>query len=389
MPSATVRWGAWSENIDVTLDFPAGWTVSEHWPHDAPDMTAEEIAAVVGPPLRVLARGKQRPCIVIDDLTRPTRGDLLIPPLLDVLDVPAEDVLIVGGVANHRPMVRSDLLKKLGPDVLAGCRFRNHFAWDNCKPVGETSRGTPIEINADYLACDLRVLVGSVIPHGGAGFSGGAKLLMPGIASNKSAHAYHTGPVMTGRYNVVETEARLDSEEAAGIVGVDYCVAMVPTSRMGVGAVTAGDVVAAHRAAVERAQEILMTDAPINADVGVFSLYPKDTEFLQHITALAPYKTASQPVVREGGTVVIIAAGSEGLGTHSLFGPGMRLEAPRPTRVKGRDLVFWCPGIERGEIDREYVVFRTWDETVAWLEAKHGAGATAAVFPCATAQLAR
>src|SRR5205807_10076961 len=117
------------------------------------------------PPLRELARGKRRPCIVIDDLSRPTRGDLLIPPLLEQLDVPPSEVLILGGVANHRPMVRADLLKKLGPQVFSACRYRNHFPWDHCKPVGETSRGTPIDINADFLDCDLRILVGSVIPH--------------------------------------------------------------------------------------------------------------------------------------------------------------------------------------------------------------------------------
>ena len=397
MPSATIRWGAWFEDTDIALAFPEGWDVTTCPPADAPDMTAHEVAAAIAspigtPPLSVLAQGRSRPCIVIDDLSRPTRGDLLLPPLLAELaeaGIPASDVLILGGVANHRPMVRSDLLKKLGPSVLAQCKYRNHFSWDHCTSIGETSWGTPVELNDDFLACDLRILVGSIIPHGGAGFSGGAKLLLPGIASIKAAHAYHTGSVLSGRYAVVETECRLESEEAARLAAVDFIVNSVPTSRLGVGAVVAGDVVAAHRAGVARAQEILATDVPAGVDVGVFSLYPKDTEFIQHITALAPYKTASSPVVREGGSVVIAAAGNEGLGTHSLFGPGMALEIGRATRVKGRELAFYCPNIEPGEIDPEYVVFKTWGETVAWLSARHGGSASVAVFPCGTMQLAR
>jgi lactate racemase len=124
----------------------------------------------------------------------------------------------------------------------------------------------------------------------------------------------------------------------------------------------------------------------------VLSLYPKDSEFLQHVTAFSPYKTASSPIVREGGTVVVALAGSEGIGFHSLFGPGMRLGGTRATRVRGRDLVFFSPGVERGELNdaarAETPLFATWAETRRWLEDKHGARATAAVFPCATIQLA-
>ncbi|MCU1374546.1 MAG: hypothetical protein JWO68_1832 [Actinomycetia bacterium] len=395
MPHATIRWGAWFEDADVVLDFPDGWSVQQCDPTDGPDLSAAEIAAAIAapigtPPLRELAAGRSRPCIVIDDLSRPTRGHLLLPPVLDELaaaGIPAEDVLVIGGVANHRPMVRDDLLKKLGADVLGRCRYRNHFSFDNSDAVGD------VEINRDYLASDLRILVGSIVPHQGAGFSGGAKLLMPGICSAASALAYHRGPAAHGVYDDVDVAARAFSEQVARDVGVDFIVNSVPTSRLGVAAVVAGDVVAAHRAGVGHARRVFATEAPAAAvDVAVLSLYPKDTEFLQHITAFAPWKTATEPFVQAGGTLVVALAGSEGLGTHHLFGPGMPLAGTRATRIRDRDVIFVCPTIELGELHPDVAaattVFRTWADARTWLEAKHGAAASAAVFPCATMQLA-
>jgi nickel-dependent lactate racemase len=395
MPSGTIRWGAWYDDIDVELAFPDGWTVEQCDPHDAPDMEAAAIAAAIADPvgslpLRDLAIGRSRPCIVIDDLSRPTRGDLLLPPILDELraaGIPAEDVLILGGVANHRPMVRADLLKKIGPEVLAACRYRNHFSFDNCVAVGD------VEINRDYVESDLRILVGSIIPHAGAGFSGGAKLLMPGIASAATALAYHRGPSLDGRYDDVEVAARRRSEDVAGLVGVDFIVNSVPTSRLGVAAVVAGDVVEAHRHGVAVARRVFATPAPTagSVDVCVLSLYPKDTEFLQHITAFAPWKTAEEPIVRAGGTFVIAIAGTEGMGTHHLFGPGMPLAAARATRVRDRNVVLWCPTLERGELDPAVAaattLVRSWPEAMARIEAEHGPRGTAAVYPCATMQL--
>jgi lactate racemase len=161
----------------------------------------------------------------------------------------------------------------------------------------------------------------------------------------------------------------------------------VPTSRMGAAAVVAGDVVAAHRAGVEHARRVFATPTPAGCDVAVLSLYPKDTEYLQHLTAFAPWRTAAEPLVREGGTIVVALAGVEGFGTHWLFGPGMPLDASRPTRVRGRDVLIMCPNVERGEVPEGTKLFRTWDSAGEWLEAKHGPVATASVFPCATIQL--
>jgi lactate racemase len=394
--TAPIRWAAWAGDEDLTLAFPEPWHVSACPPADAPDIGDEGVAAAFASPigtprLRDLARGRRTACIVIDDLTRPTRGDRLVPPILSeflAAGIAQADVSVLAGIANHRPMIGEDLVKKLGSDVMSRCRVDQHLSWEGCVALGTTSRGTPIEINSTFVAADVGILVGSIIPHAGTGFSGGAKLLMPGIASITSAEAFHRGPAMRGRYGVVETEARLDAEEAANITGVDAIVNSVPTSRMGIAGVVVGDVVAAHRAGVEIARGVFATDAPAEADVVVLSLYPKDGEFLQHLTAFSPYKTAPRPIVRAGGTVVVALAATEGLGYHALFGPGRRLAAPAATRLRDRDVVFFCPNLYPTEVPEGTVLLRTWEETVAWLAAKHGDAASVSVFPCATMQLA-
>ena len=144
-------------------------------------------------------------------------------------------------------------------------------------------------------------------------------------------------------------------------------------------------------AGCEIARRVYGTPTRPGADVCVLSVYPKDAEFLQYLTAFAPWQTAPEPLVREGGTVVVALDGGEGLGSHWLFGPGMRLDGGRAPRVKGRDVVFFAPGIDRGALPPaardEAILFKTWEETRAWLTAKHGASARASVFPCGTIQL--
>ncbi|MFK7897719.1 MAG: lactate racemase domain-containing protein [Myxococcota bacterium] len=394
-----IRFGAWYADRDLPLSMPAAWDVELCPPKDGAEIGASGVEAAFANPigtrqLRVLAEGKKRPCIVIDDLSRPTQGARLVPPILEELaaaGIPASDVLILAGVANHRPMVREDLEKKLGREVLDACAVVNHFSWDGCVAIGETSFGSPVEINQDFMEADLRILVGSIIPHGAAGFSGGSKLLMPGIASIASAEAYHRGTCQKGRYAVVETEARLEADEAARMAGVDYIVNSIPNSRLGMAGLVTGDVVAAHRAGVEIAKGVFASPTPEDADICVLSVYPKDGEFLQYLTAFAPWQTAPAPMVRKGGTVVVALEGAEGLGSHWLFGPGMRLDFRRAPSVKGRDIVFFAPQVDRGSLQPEardeVILFKTWEETEAWLVAKHGDAAQVSVFPCATMQL--
>jgi len=400
--TATIRWGSWFGDRDLELAFPSGWQVETFGPADGEAMSDSQIEAAFANPigtrrLSELAAGKRSPCIVVDDLSRPTPTFRLLPFIFRELreaGIEASDVLILAGVANHRPMMRADFRKKIGEQALKICRVRNHFSWDNCVSIGKTSHGTPVEINAEFMASDLRILVGSILPHLATGFSGGAKLLIPGVASNATAAAWH-GPNGPARALAeVSPPARTDIEEGARMVGVDCIVNVIPNSRREITGLVVGDVVQAQRRGVELGRPVFSTPTPVDFDVCVLSAYPKDNEFLQHDLAYNPWHTAPEPIVHEGGTVVVATASSEGPGFHSLEGPRMRLWPGPSLRgpVAPRTLAFLAPGINRNDLmgieDARVHVFGTWQQTLKLLSRLYGGHARVAVFPCAAMQLA-
>jgi lactate racemase len=397
-PTAAIRWQSWFGDVDLELAFPERWRVARCLPAHDDDIGAAGIERALAEPigtapLRELAQGKRTAAVVIDDLSRPTPGDRLLPPVLTQLEAAGvTEITILIGTANHRTMMRQDLEKKLGPDILARYPVSVHFSWDGCVPVGTTSRGTPVALNRQFIDADMRVLVGSIVPHPVTGFSGGAKLVVPAMASVDTAAAFHTGvPVPGEGLGTVETTARLDAEEGARLAGVDFILNSVPTSRRGIAALVCGDLVAAHRDGARRAIAAFATVAPAPADVCVLSAYPKDNELIQYTTALTPLLTAPSPLVRPGGTVVVATSSSEGAGFHSLFGPGMRMAGSFPRPVGDAELVIFSPGVNRGDlepVDKPSVpLLATWEATREWLEAKHGPVATVSVFPCAVHQM--
>ncbi len=400
---ARIRWSSFYEDRDVELTFPSTWDVQVCAPEGGDDIGEKGIEAAFDNPIgsrsiRDLAKGKRSACIVVDDLTRPTPAHRLIPRILDELEaagIATRDVLILAGVANHRQLTRGDFVKKVGLEIVEQCHVRSHFSWGNCQQIGTTSRGTPISLNREFLAHEFKVLVGSILPHNKTGFSGGSKLVLPGVASIETAAAWHgpQGP-STGLIQTA-TESRLDSEEAARLAGVDCIVNVIPNPERGIAGLVVGDLVEAHRAGVEIARRVYATDVPMDLDICVLASYPKDAEYQQTGRGFHPLLTASGQVVKDRGTIVLAAATDEGQGFHSLYGPGMEFGGGGSGRgfPGDPDLVYFMPGMHShglppGTRDR-VVLTRDWPETERWLMAKHGASARVGVFPCATIQLAR
>jgi nickel-dependent lactate racemase len=302
------------------------------------------------------------------------------------------------GVANHRQMMRDDMLKKVGRATLDLVEVKNHFSWYNCESVGTTSRGTPISLNKDVLAADVKVLVGSIVPHGTPGFSGGAKLVVPGIASIETCQHWHGPNGPTTGLAVEASEARLDAEEAGRLARIDCIVNMIPNSRRQMAGLVVGDLVQAHRAGIRIARQVYATAVPRGVDVGIFTAFPKDNEFIQMGNCLNLYHSAppDQPIVHERGTIVQCSASSEGLGFHSLMGHHMPLDWPGSyaEETLPRDLLIYSPGVTSRDLnpatrdDPKATFCPIWEDVVAKLREKHGAHARVAVFPCSSIQLA-
>lgn len=403
----SVPWAAWFGDTEQELTFPSTWSVEVRDPPGGPDVGEEGIRRAFANPIgseRIsqLAKGKKSAVVVVDDLSRPTPAWRILPILLEELEqggISRDRVLIIMGVACHRQLIREDMEKKLGADVVRAMRVENHFAWDNLEHLGTTSRGTPVQVNKSYLAADLKLVLGGILPHGGPGFGGGAKLILPGVAGADTVYHNHRSPAAggpsKGLNRVDDNGTRLDMEEAARMAGLDAIVDAVVNPRREIAGLFVGDMVEAHRAGVDFARKVLSTPAPFDLDLVVLNCYPKDTEFIAMPLAFNPYRSASKPLVREGGTIVVSSASSEGVGFHSIHGQPFRLGNTHSPRrgFDGRKMILFVPTINRLDLsdqmraDPDLSLCNTWPEVRARLEADHGSTARAAVFPVAAMQL--
>ena len=202
------------------------------------------------------------------------------------------------------------------------------------------------------------------------------------------------GWLKTALGDVEHNELRVEIEHMVrDRLGLDCIINVVPNSRRQIAGLFVGDMVAAHLAGVQFARQVYATEMPDQpVDVAICNAYPKDTEFLQHGLALNVLASAPRPVVKEGGTIVVVTASPEGRGYHALYGPGMRYDrlreqGDRGTRSAASSPVYFSPNLSPADA-RSDALFRRWEDLIACLEARHGPGASAAVFPCASIQLA-
>ncbi len=231
-------------------------------------------------------------------------------------------------------------------------------------------------------------------PHSFAGHSGGAKLLLPGLADVAATARSHKFVQMglRGGGDPNENRFRLEIEQLARQLGLHYTVCLVPNARCQTAGVFAGDLVSAHRAACRAAARAYATPIRHTCDCLVLNAYPKDIDLVQAENALVALKTARSPVVKEQGVLLLCTAASEGLGHHGLFAPGgASYRAPRPKRaLGGRELWLYAPGVSETEARQMfwegYPFFRDPAQLCEALRQKFPGGATAAVMPCAPMQ---
>ena len=268
------------------------------------------------PALRALVRPGQQVAIVVSDGTRPCPTDRLLPPVLEELaaaGVSDADVTVVVALGLHRAQTPAELAALVGPEVHARVRVVNHDVEDVVR-LGATARGTPVELFRPLVEADVRICLGNLEFHYFAGFSGGAKAVLPGCASSATIAANHglmTRPgAETGR--LVGNPVREDLEEGAAMLGIDFILNALVDDRHRMVAAFAGHVREAHRKGCERVVERGAVPIARCADIVLVSAggYPLDVNMYQAQKALDNAVHA----VREGGVIVWVAECREGLG---------------------------------------------------------------------------
>jgi len=402
---------AWYGDEEMELNFPETWEVHEcrMAGHDTPPLSDEQLReALRNPlgtqPLSEMAQGKKQVVILFDDLTRPAPTWKILPLVLEELQqagITDDQIRFVTAYANHAAMCQEDFVKKLGKDVVRRFRIYNHNIYEHLVDLGKTSRGTPVLINREVMACDLKIGIGGLIPHLGAGFGGGAKLVFPGVAGIVSTDHNHRivgkrgGDRSTMKLHLGEiekNELRQDLEEAVGKVGLDIKIDLLINNRREIIGVFAGDFITQHRAGVERAKQLYATPIIKASDIVVMNAFPIENQVIKSIW---PGRAA----LKEGGVAVVLTHSVEGQACHYLAGRfgtdygGKLWGVPRQLLIPQAERMLVCsPYLSRNDLDmygpEEKVTPCTeWGEVLIHLLDSYPQRAKVAVYPYTAIQL--
>ncbi len=299
------------------------------------------LASPIGsPPLRDLVRPGMRVGVVFSDITRPAPNPLLLSAVLEVLDAaPGLEIVLFNALGTHRPNTEAELRGMVGGAIFERRHIVQNDTFDSSTQVrvGTTSKGHETWLNAEFMRCDLKVLTGFIEPHLFAGFSGGGKAIMPGMAGQRTVLGNHDAGMVghpqaiwgVTRGNPVWEEVR----EVAGQAGRLFLLNVTLNRDKAVTGVFAGDLDEAHAAgcAFVRSRAMVAVPRPFDIVVTTNSGYPLDINLYQSVKGLR----AADPIVRDGGAIIIAARCADGIPEHGLYGKILR-ESRTPRELLAR-----------------------------------------------------
>lgn len=297
-------------------------------------------------PLASLARGKRDACIAICDITRPVPNELILRPILSTLEaagIPRDKITILVATGLHRESKPEEIVEMVGAEIAA-----NYAIFDHCGQrieehtyLGESPRGVPIWIDSRYVRADLKITTGLIEPHLMAGFSGGRKLICPGLAALETVKVWH-GPAFIEHPNadcgiLDGNPVHEENTWIARRTGCDFIVNVVIDSERRPLKFVAGDMEQAFLEGVEFVRDVVVDtiDEPVDIVVTSSAGYPLDTTFYQSVKGM----TGALPIVKQGGTIIVAAGLTEGIGSpefQRLFKEHPNLEV-FVERILGKD----------------------------------------------------
>ncbi|MGH8869157.1 MAG: nickel-dependent lactate racemase [Actinomycetes bacterium] len=281
---------------------------------------------VAGPPLASLARPGQTVAISVCDGTRAQPRDLMVPAVLDELEglVDLDDVVVLVATGTHRGNTETELRALLGDDVYDRVRVVNHDARDpsSHRWMGEHGAGVPVWLMSDWVEADLRITTGFVEPHFFAGFSGGPKMVAPGLAALDTVLTLHDARRIghpSATWGVCEGNPVHDDVRAVvgAVGGVHFALDVVLNRHQQIVEAYGGELFAMHAAAREAARRIAMApvDGRFEVVVTTNSGFPLDQNLYQAVKGMS----AASTVVSPGGTIVCAAECRDGFPDHGSY----------------------------------------------------------------------
>jgi nickel-dependent lactate racemase len=272
------------------------------------------------PPLPDLAKDRNRVVILTTDVSRPTRDQMLVPVILDVLvkaGLQEERIKVIIARGQHREMTQEEIEAKLGKEVLSRVSVEQHDPDRSLVELGTTRRGNRLMVNSEVMNADLKISTGNIVPHRYAGYGGGAKSILPGVCGRETIYRNHLY-VVEGKPDRDSLEAnpiRVEMEEAAGMVGLDFIVNTVMNPEGGIVRVFSGHFIKAHRMGARFAGEMMGVQMPSRPGVVLSSGSPMDISFYQASKALE----MAESIVVDGGVFILASPCYEGIGEEDFY----------------------------------------------------------------------
>ena len=278
---------------------------------------------ISAPRLSKIISPQSKVAILVSDITRPVPTERILPPILNELtkeNVNPRNISIIVATGLHRKNTPTELRTMLGEPIIQTYSVSNHDAIDstNLKHLGYTTRGTPINVNKIVCEADIRVVTGYIEPHEFAGFTGGRKSILPGVAGIDAINHNHSIEMLShpkARMGILSgNPVHEDMMEAAAHVGIEFLVNVVLNSTHQIANVVAGNMETAHLTGVKFLEQYVTVDVAEKTDVVITSSgYPLDFDFYQAMKAAMTAET----VVKEGGVIILLAECRDGYGPQA------------------------------------------------------------------------
>jgi nickel-dependent lactate racemase len=362
------------------------------------------------PPLRSLVKPTDKVGIIFSDITRPTPNHLILPVLLAELDhVPDDQIVLFNSTGTHRPDTEAELRGMIGDAVVDRYRIVQNDANDRGAHVlvGRTSSGNDVWIHREFVECDVRILTGFIEPHFFAGFSGGGKAIMPGLALLETVMRNHSAKNMDSplaRWGITYGNPLWEEiREAAAMVEPTFLLNVALNRDKQITGVFAGDFLEAHAqgCAFVKEKAMVAVEKPFDIVITSNSGYPLDLNLYQSVKGMS----AAAQVVKEGGSIIVAADCWDGIPDHGEYGqllleansPQSLLETLRTPGFQRQDtweahiqaviclkaeVHFYSHNLSDEQIEGAWLrPCRDIEATVVELLQQHGPGATICVLP--------
>lgn len=276
------------------------------------------------PPLKELVKPTDKVAIAISDITRPTPNHKLVPVLIEELGhVPIENFVIINGTGTHRDQTREEFIQMLGEWVVDNVRIINNQCHNSetLVNVGKSKFGCDVYLNKDYVEADFRIVTGFIEPHFFAGFSGGPKGIMPGIAGIETIMTFHNarmiGDARSTWGNMEDNPVQEMTREINRMCKPNFMLNVTLNREKEITSVFAGELYEAHDKGCEFVKEHAMIKCEDRFDVVITSNsgYPLDQNLYQAVKGMS----AAHKIVKKGGTIIVASECSDGLPSHGNY----------------------------------------------------------------------